>query len=113
MCIDSETDCIGERNPRCNNARIRVNGGNTDHYIDNISNKGSEFVRYFMKHLNYCTGCSTSHLGWQRKLFGRTVRLCCEPHFRIVNPSNIDMDNIVEFIQLRKKEILFEKAQKA
>ena len=86
-----------------------MNGGNTDHYIDNIANKGKNFIDYLRKHMNYCTACSTSHIGWQRELFGHKVRLCCEPHFRIGNPSIDDINNIIAFIQLRMKEILFEK----
>lgn len=109
MCIDSEYDWQGEKNPRCNNTRIRVNGGNTDHYIDNIANEGKVFIEYFRKHMNYCTACSTSHIGWTRELFGHKVRLCCEPHFRISNPRNDDLENIMKFIQLRMKEILYEK----
>ena len=112
MLIDSEFDWQGEKNPRCNNTRIRVNGGNTDHYIDNIASKGDDFIQYFRKHMNYCTACSTSHIGWQRDLFGHKVRLCCEPHFRITNPSMSDVDNVVKFIQLRNQEILFEKESK-
>lgn len=112
MCIDTETDWMGERYPRCNNTRIRVNGAHTKSYTDNIAEKGEEFVKYFMQHLNYCTACSTSHSGWQREMFGRTVRLCSEPHFRITNPGMEDLEYIEEFIKLRIEEIHLEKANK-
>lgn len=110
MCIDSETDWMGEKGPRCNNGRVKINGGNTEHYLDNIRNEGEAFIDYFMKHLSYCVACSTSHIGRLCDIFGRKVRICCEPHTRIMNPAVKDLSYISKLIEIRKQEALYEKA---
>lgn len=108
MCLDTD-DFNGEKTGLCHNVRFRINGSHDDRYLEMITGEGDAFKQYLMKHLNYCTACSTSHLGWFKEMWGRKVRLCCEPHFRIINPKNTDLKYIRKFIELRMDMIRLEK----
>lgn len=113
MCIDTD-DRFENRKGLFNSVRIRVNG--TDHgeveYLDKIAEEAEDFQRYFMQHLNYCSACSTSHLGGKRNVLGRNVRLCGQPSFQIVNATDSDLDYIKKMIEFRKDIILLEKRKK-
>lgn len=110
MCIDTD-DRFEHKSGLVNTVRIRVNGTNhgSKEYINKISEQGNEFVKYFMKHMNYCTACSTSHMGWKQNVFDRNVRLCGQPSFRIIEPQEKDIGCVKKFIELRKEMITLEK----
>jgi hypothetical protein len=112
MCIDTD-ERFDYKTGQINSVRIRINGTNlgAPEYLDRIYEEGDAFVKYFMRHKNYCTGCSTSHIGWTKNVFGRNVRLCGHPSFRIVNPTEGDLDYIKKFIEFRKEMILLEKGK--
>lgn len=113
MCIDTD-DRFEDKSRLVNTVRIRINGTNhgAAEYLDKIAGQGEDEIKYYMKHMNYCTACSTSHLGGKQPVFGRNVRLCGPPSFRIVNPVGNDLDRIRRFIELRKEMIVLEKATK-
>lgn len=109
MCIDTD-DITGERSGCVNNFRIRVGGSHDSRYLDKIAAKGDDFVKYFMRHLSYCTACSTSHAGGGfYNIFGRRVRLCCGPAFRILNAVHEDIAYIKQFIEICMEMISLEK----
>jgi hypothetical protein len=93
------------------NFRVGINGSNygNNGYLDLIAGQGDEFVRYFMRHMNYCKACSTSHIGGFKEVLGRKVRLCGHPSFGIANPKEEDLYYIEKFIEFRKEMISVEK----
>ncbi|BCN31005.1 hypothetical protein [Anaeromicropila herbilytica] len=113
MCIDTD-DRFEHRSKLVNTVRVRINGAMSDLplYLDKIKGQGVEFVNYFMRHLSYCTACSTTHLGWKCEVFGRNVRVCGSPTFQIINPSELDIEYIRKFVELRKEIIDLEKNKK-
>lgn len=94
-----------------NTLRLRVDGGPREWYLEQIHERGEGFIRYFLRHLNYCTACSPSHIGGLTKVFGHTKRICCWPSlsFRIQNPGMDDLENIERFIDFRCAAIQNEK----
>lgn len=113
MCIDTD-DRFEHRSKLVNTVRIRINGAMSELqiYLDKIREQGDELVKYFMRHLSYCTACSTTHLGLKCEVFGRNVRVCGGPTFQIINPSESDIEYIRKFIELRKEMIELEKNKK-
>jgi hypothetical protein len=107
MCIDTDNR-IGNKNGLINTARLKIDGtsNGSEAYLEKISKQGSKFITYFNIHMNYCTACSTSHIGWIKNIFGRNVRLCGYPHFRITSPSEKDLAYIKKFIEFRQEMIL-------
>lgn len=103
MCIDTDNWMY---NKFVHNFRVRIDGGHSDLYLNTIENEGDDFKKYFVKHLNYCTACSPSHLAGIQKIYGKTVRLCGNPSFRITNPDISDIGYIEKFIDLRCNSII-------
>jgi hypothetical protein len=92
---------------RGNEFEVRITGvyGWDDHSIMNdiLSAQSREFQEYALRHLNYCTACSTSHLGGFVTVLGKRKRVCGGGGigFRVKSPSSKDIENIKKFIAIR------------
>jgi hypothetical protein len=87
--------------------RIMINGlywwdGDVNILNQRLIIKGSDFQKYALRNLNYCTGCSTSHEGGGFvRVLGRKVRLCGSIGFRITNPDIGQYDYMKDMIRIR------------
>lgn len=103
-------NAMKQREPQKTNARLstaRNAAALYQHFLYFLGEHGESFKRYFLRHLNYCTACSTSHIGGITDIFGYRKRICCcpNPSFRIHNPSADDLENIKKMIQIRLEAV--------
>lgn len=90
---------------------ISIRGSSRLGYQQNVEKYGEDFVKYFRKHLNYCSCCNPDHVAGTdgiRQILDRNVRVCGEPGGFIKNPTSEDLPYIKKYIDLRIVEVLAE-----
>ena len=100
----------GEQKQWTRNIHVRLRGSSRPEYQKNVQSYGEEFVKYFFRHLNYCSCCNPDHVVGKkgiRQVLGKNARIC-SPELRgeIDNPTIEDLPYIRKYIDLRIKEIL-------
>ena len=75
--------------------------------MDAVRAEGEVFQRYFMKHLNYCSGCVPDHLKqpWVVRVFDRPVRICGTPGGCVENPTEADMVYVQKYLDMKMVEL--------
>lgn len=75
-------------------------------YTDAVLALGDEFKWYFMRHLNYCSGCTPEHLTrpWVVRVFDRPVRICGVPGGVFENPTEADMPYVKAYLDLKMQK---------
>lgn len=100
--------CIGTNG---NALEVRVNGcyGWDDPEIVNKRLRDFEpaFQRYVLRHLQYCTGCSGSHLGCFTTVLEKKKRVCGGGSigFRVYDPDDVDIACFLRLLELRRAVI--------
>ena len=89
--------------------RARICGPINSSYLENVEKCGEDFKKYFMRHLNLCSGCTPSHLADTsaiRYIFGRKVRFCSADIAAVFPGFTIqDLPYMSKYIELRINEI--------
>jgi hypothetical protein len=89
---------------------VSIPGSPRFEYQQKVEKHGEDFVKYFRRHLNYCSCCTPDHVlgtGGIRQVLGRNVRICGPgPGGVIKNPATKDLPYIKKYIDLRIEEIL-------
>ena len=72
-----------------------------------LEGKSEQLQKYAVRHLNYCTGCASKHLGMFAEVLGKRKRVCGggEIGFRVTDPTPEDFLYFKEFIQMRRNFI--------
>ena len=89
--------------------RCRIAGPVNSSYLENVEKFGDDFKKYFMRHLNLCSGCTPWHLADTsavRYIFGRKVRFCSDNIAAVFAGFTMDdLPYIKRFIELRIDQI--------
>ena len=89
--------------------RCRIAGPVNSSYLENVEKFGDDFKKYFMRHLNLCSGCTPWHLADTsavRYIFGRKVRFCSDDIAAVFAGFTMDdLPYIKRFIELRIDQI--------
>lgn len=91
--------------------RVRVNGvyswEDQDGFNALLAAQDPAFQRFVLRHLCYCTACSTNHLGRFVQVLGYKKRVCGGGaiDIRVLNPSAEQLSQIERFIDLRLEMI--------
>lgn len=72
-----------------------------------LAEKSVELQKYAVRHLNYCTGCASKHLGMFTEVLGKRKRVCGggEIGFRVTDPTPEEFLYFKELIQMRQNFI--------
>ncbi len=101
-----------------NELEVRITGvyGWNDKSLMNsrLEARDNDFQAYALRHLNYCTACSTSHLGGFITVLGKNKRVCGGGGiaFKIKNPTKADIQYIKDLADMRM-DILLHKPHQA
>ena len=89
--------------------RVRIWGPVNSSYLENVEKSGEDFKKYFMRHLNLCSGCTPHHLADTsaiRYVFGRKVRFCSDDiAAEFAGFKTDDFPYIRKYIELRIDQI--------
>ena len=89
--------------------RARIWGPVNSSYLENVEKLGDDFKKFFMRHLNLCSGCTPWHLADTsavRYIFGRKVRFCSDDIAAVFAGFTMDdLPYIKRFIELRIDQI--------
>ena len=105
--------CFAEPNSKHSSwiryVRCRIAGPVNSSYLENVEKFGDDFKKYFMRHLNLCSGCTPWHLADTsavRYIFGRKVRFCSDNIAAVFAGFTMDdLPYIKRFIELRIDQI--------
>lgn len=105
--------CFAEPNSKHSSwiryVRCRIAGPVNSSYLENVEKFGDDFKKYFMRHLNLCSGCTPWHLADTsavRYIFGRKVRFCSDDIAAVFAGFTMDdLPYIKRFIELRIDQI--------
>lgn len=105
--------CFAEPNSKHSSwiryVRCRIAGPVNSSYLENVDKFGDDFKKYFMRHLNLCSGCTPWHLADTsavRYIFGRKVRFCSDDIAAVFAGFTMDdLPYIKRFVELRIDQI--------
>lgn len=106
--LDSEAAPSRSQKEWKRNLTVRVYGSPRAEYLQSVEAHGEAFVKYFFRHLNYCSCCTPEHVADRtgiRPVLGRNVRICADPGGVFVNPTPEDLPFIKEYIDMRMNEL--------
>lgn len=93
-----------------NDCRFWITGSynwdDKDRFNERIEEFDEEMQKYILRNLNYCTGCSSFHIGGFKYVLGKRKRLCAGIGFKIHNPKMSDVEKIKSLISLRQELIM-------
>lgn len=98
--------CIGTEKGELD-VRITATYGGDDPALinDKLFAQSADFQKYVLRHSWLCTACSTSHLGRFTTILGKKRRVCMGGGigFRSANPTEDELPNLEELIDMRTK----------